>query len=139
MKEIFYHFYFKYQGFIDFFKPNLISGENKCYCQYCKGLIDMEITNKIYYPPPYLIINIDYGESKKYIPKEINFGGIIDIRDFIDDSNKSPSIQYKLIAVCNYIGKSGSIGRYITYCPNNQDIWYEFNDSRVSETQFENH
>jgi len=127
-----------YQGFIDFFKPNLISGENKCYCQKCKGLRDMEITNKIYYPPPYLIINIDYGESKKYIPKEVSFGGIIDIIDFIDDSNKSPSIQYKLIAVCNYIGKSGSIGSYITYCPNNQDKWYEFNDSRVSETQFEN-
>jgi ubiquitin C-terminal hydrolase len=86
-----------YHGFKDFIRPNLMSEEDKCYCQRCKGLRDMKITTKIYHTPPYLIINIDYGENKKYKPKEVTFGGIIDIKDFVDDANKSFSIQYKLI------------------------------------------
>jgi hypothetical protein len=32
----------------------------------------MEIRNKIYLTPPYLIINIDYGENKKYKPFQLN-------------------------------------------------------------------
>jgi len=126
-----------YQGFKDFIKPNLMSGEDRCYCQNCKGLREMKIINIIYATPPYLIINIDYSENKKYKPKYIDFGRIIDIKDFVDNSNKSVSIQYKLIAVCSYIGKSGSKGKYITYCQNNENKWYKFNDSSVSEAKFE--
>ena len=47
-----------------------------------------------------------------------------------------PSIKYKLIAVCNHIGKIGSSGHYVTYCQNNENKWYEFNDSNVSEIIF---
>ena len=125
-----------YQGFMDFIKPNLMSGDNKCYCQKCKGLRDMKIATKIYSTPPYLIIYIDYGINKKYIPKVVNFGGIIDITEFVDESNKYGYILYKLIIVCSLIRKSGSSGYYITYCQNNGNIWYEFNDLSVIETEF---
>jgi len=123
-----------YQGFKEFIKPNIMSGEDKFYCQKCKGLRDMNITNKIYFSPPYLIIHLDYGENKKYKPKAVFFGGIIDITDFTD---KYDSIQYKLIAVCSHIGKSENSGNYITYCQNNENKWYEFNDSSVTETKFD--
>ena len=109
--------------------------DNKCYCQNCKGNREAEVTTKIYYAPLYLIINIDYGKNKKYKPSEIDIGNILDIKDFVD--NKSPINQYKLIAVCNHIGKIGSSGHYVTYCQSNKDKWYEFNDSSVSETKFE--
>ena len=126
-----------YHGFKEFIKPNLMSGENKCYCQECNGLRDIEIRSKIYFAPPYLIINIDYGENKKYKPKIIDFGGIIDIQDFVVEYNDIHSIQYKLIAVCSFIGRSGSSGHYITYCQNNENKWYKFNDSSVTEIKFE--
>ena len=127
-----------YQGFKDFIKPNLMSEEDKCYCQKCKGLREMKIMTKIYSPPPYLIINIDYGNNKKYKPNKVNFGGVIDINAFCDKSYNSPSVQYKLISVCTHIGKSGSIGHYIAYCKSKENKWYEFNDTYITETKFEN-
>ena len=54
-----------YKGFKEFIRPNLMSGEDRCYCQKCKGLRDMIIKTEIYFEPPYLIINFDYGENKK--------------------------------------------------------------------------
>ena len=46
-----------YQGFKDFIKPNLMSEEDKCYCQKCKGLREMKIMTKIY--SPLIIKNIN--------------------------------------------------------------------------------
>jgi ubiquitin C-terminal hydrolase len=128
-----------YQGFKEFGKPELMTGDNKCYCQNCKGLRDAKVTTKIFFAPPYLIINFDYGKNKKFMPKEVGFGGIIDIIDFVDEYNKNNylSIQYKLIAVSTHIGSSGRGGHYITYCQNNEDKWFEFNDSSVSPAKFE--
>ena len=126
-----------YQGFKEFIKSEKMSGDNQCYCQKCKGLQDAKVTTKIYSAPLYLIINIDYGKNKKYKPKKVNFGGLIDITGFTDESNKCPNIQYELIAVSTHIGRSGSTGHYITYCKKNENIWYEFNDSSVSETKFD--
>ena len=112
-----------------------MKGDNKCYCQNCNGFREAEVTTKIYCAPFYLIINIDYGKNKKYIPKTVSFGDIIDITGFADNSNIH-SIQYKLIAVCNHIGKIGSSGHYVTYFQSNKDKWYEFNDSSVIEREF---
>ena len=123
-----------YQGFKEFVMPETIS---ESYCENCKGLRDAKVTTKIYYSPPYLIINIDYGKNKKYKPQKINFGGLIDIKDFADENNNLPSIIYKLIAVCIYIERPGSSRHYITYCQNNANKWYRFNDSSVAETKFE--
>ena len=58
--------------------------DNKCYCQNCNGFREAEVTTKIFFAPPYLIINIDYGKNKKYIPKEVNFGNIIDVSNFVE-------------------------------------------------------
>ena len=126
-----------YRGFKEFIKPNIMSEEDKYYCQICKGLRDMNIINKIYFSPPYLIIHLDYGENKKYKPKEVYFGGQIDISEFMDKYDREPSIQYKLMAVCSHIGKSENSGNYITYCQNNENKWYEFNDSSVTEITFD--
>ena len=126
-----------YQGFKEFTKPKLMNDDNKYYCQYCKGFREAEVTTKIYYAPPYLIINFDYGKNKKYIPRKVTFGGGIDIKEFADEYNNSLSIQYKLIAVCKHIGKTGSSGHYVTYLQSHENKWYEFNDSSVTEAEFE--
>ena len=106
-----------------------MNGDNKYYCQYCKGFTEAKVTTKIYYAPPYLIINFDYGKNKKYIPRKVTFGGDIDIKEFACEYDHSPSNQYKLIAVCKHIGKTGSSGHYATYLQSHENKWYEFNDS----------
>ena len=116
-----------YKGFQEFIKEENMSGDNKCYCQHCKGLKDAKVSSIIFYPPPYLIINFDYGKGKKYKPKVINFGEIIDLQGFTDD--KCQKKTYELISVSTHIGSSGNSGHYITYCKDNDNEWHLFNDS----------
>ena len=113
-----------------------MKGDNQCYCQKCKSLKNAQVTSIIYYTPPYLIINFDYGKNKKYIPNEVDFGGRIDLTSFVD--SRCEEKEYELIAVSTHIGSSGSGGHYIAYCKNrNNNKWYKFNDSYVKETIFE--
>ena len=126
-----------YQGFKECAAPKLMAGDNKYYCPICNSLRDAQITTKIYSAPPYLIINIDYGKNKEYKPKNISFGGLITIGDFMDDLDNKLQIEYRLIAVISHNGRAGSIGNYITYCLNNECKWYVFNDSSVTESEFE--
>ena len=123
-----------YKGFQEFIKEENMSGDNKCYCQYCKGLKDAKVSSIIFYPPPYLIINFDYGKGKKYKPKEIIFGEIIDLQGFTDD--KCQTKNYELISVSTHIGSSGNSGHYITYCKDNDNKWHLFNDSNHRSCSF---
>ena len=112
-----------------------MKGDNQCYCQKCKGLRDAKVTSKIFYPPPYLIINIDYGENFKYKPGKVEFGQIIDLTDFTEKECKEK--EYELIAISTYIGRLGNFGHYIAYCYNiNNNKLYKFNDSKVNECNF---
>ena len=125
-----------YQGFKEFIEPELVKGDNQCYCQKCKGLRDAKIFSKIYYTPPYLIINIDYGKDKKYIPRKVNFGQSILLNGFED--KKCTELDYELIAVSTQIGKSGNNVHYISKCKHPNREWYEFNDSYVVKSNSNN-
>ena len=116
-----------YKGLKDFKKVEYMFGDNQFYCQNCKDLQNAKIKTVIYYTPPYLIINIDYGKNKQYEPREIEFGEVIDLTGFVDIAVKEKT--YKLICICSHIGKSGNSGHYVTYCKDKNDIWHEFNDS----------
>ena len=123
-----------YQGFKEFIKKENMIGDNQCYCAKCKGLRDAKIKSIIYKTPPYLIINIDYGKDKKYLPDKVEFGEIIDLKGFID--KRCSETFYELIAVSSHIGRSGNTGHYVTYCKNSSKKWYEFNDSSYYDCEF---
>ena len=123
-----------YKGFQEFIKTENMIGDNQCYCQNCKNLRDAKVYSRIFYTPPYLIINIDYGKNKKYKPKKVIFGESIDLEGFTDDSCNEKT--YELIAVSTHIGRSGNTGHYIAYCKGKNKKWYEFNDSFVRECNF---
>ena len=129
-----------YQGFKDFIKTEKMRGDNQCFCQNCQRLTDSDVNTKIYSTPPYLIINLDYGKNKKYNPDEINFGKSLDLTGFTDEVCTKKS--YQLVSISSHMGRSGVSGHYIAYCRNpfqsdDDDIWYEFNDSSVSKVRFE--
>ena len=124
-----------YQGFKEFVKSEIMKGDNQCYCQKCKGLRDAKVTSKLFYTPPYLIINIDYGKDKIYKPKKVEFGEMVDLTDFTEQNNEIK--QYELIAISTYIDRPVNSGHYIAYCKNiNNKKWYKFNDSMVDECNF---
>ena len=127
-----------YKGFKDFVQKEEMRGDNQCYCQHCKILTNSDVKSNIYYTPPYLIINLDYGKNKKYVPKQITFGETLDLTGFTEAICTQRT--YQLIAVSSHIGKSGITGHYIAYCKNqskNDSEWYEFNDSSVSKSTFD--
>ena len=127
-----------YQGFKDFIKEEKMQGDNQCYCQKCKGLRDAKVNSFIFFTPPYLIINFDYGKDKKYKPSKVEFGEVIELEGFTDE--KCTQKEYELIGVSSHIGKSGSSGHYIAYCKDTnkgeKGEWHEFNDSSHRKCQF---
>ena len=127
-----------YKGLKDYTKPELLQGDNQFYCQFCRGLRNATVESKIFYPSPYLLINLDYGKDKKYNPKEIDFGSTVCItKEFLN--NNIPEAYYDLVAVSTHIGSSGNTGHYIAFCkdPSDEEIWHKFNDSSHSLCKFE--
>ena len=119
-------------GFKDNSRTGLLTGDNKFFCQFCNKMEEAETSCKIFEPPKYLLINIDYGKNKKYQPSSIEFDDIIDITQFVAYDYKQ-KIKYKILGVCTHYGYSGRFGHYVAFCRNRENKWYEFNDSSCSE------
>ena len=120
-----------YDGFENNQKVQFLRGDNKSYCNNCKSLNDAEICSKIIVPPNNLLINIDYGKNKIFMPKTINFDEVIDITRYVN-FNFGTNIKYQLISVCVHYGDS--FGHYVAFCKNkNDNKWYLFNDSECKE------
>ena len=126
-----------YNGFDDYTKIDKLTGDNQYYCNNCKKLCDAEMFTKILIPPKHLLINIDYGKNKKFMPKSVKYGETIDITKYMSFDYGKP-IKYKILGICSHLGISGSSGHYIAYCRNKQNgKWYQFNDSFVTQCKLE--
>ena len=66
-----------YQGFKDFVTEEDMKGDNQWYCKKCKGLRNSKWKSKIFFAPPNLIINFDYGKDKKFKPPKVEFREVI--------------------------------------------------------------
>ena len=120
-------------GFRDNSKPCQLTGDNKFLCNICKRMQEAETTCKIFEPPQKLLINLDYGKNKKYQPSSIEFDEEIDITKYVAFDCKQ-QFKYRIIGVCTHYGYSGRYGHYVAFCRHREkNIWYEFNDSSVSE------
>ena len=122
-----------YKGFENNESPQQLTGNNQFYCNKCHGLKDAEMACKIIQPPNKLLINIDYGKNKKYVPSKIDWKEEIDITKYINFNFGFP-IKYRIICICSHLGSSGRMGHYITYCKHREtQKWYIFNDANVNE------
>ena len=119
-------------GFKDNSKTGRLKGDNKFFCNFCNKLQEAETTCKIFEPPKYLLINIDYGKNKIYQPSSIEFDDIIDITKFVSFDYKQ-KIKYQISGVCTHYGYSGRYGHHVAFCKNRENKWYEFNDSSCYE------
>ena len=122
-----------YNGFDDYTKFDKLTGDNQYYCHICQKLCNALITTRIITPPKYLLINIDYGKNKRFMPKNVKYDDVIDITKYLSFDYGKP-IRYKILGICSHSGQSGRFGHYIAFCRNkNNSKWFKFNDSLVSE------
>ena len=123
-----------YLGFKQYIRAKLMEGDNKCYCKMCHKLTDSDVRSKIYLTPLYLIIYLDYGKNNQYTPKKIDFGINIDLTDFTVDECQKKS--YQLIMVNSYSSEKSFVS-FVRNPFTEENSWFAFKDSSISETTFE--
>ena len=122
-----------YNCFEYYNKIDLMSGENKMYCNNCQKCWDSYYQNILYILPKYLIINLNRGKNAAYQCKVL-FPEQLDITNYV--TYKDMNTKFELYAVICHIGPSSMSGHFVAYCRNRMDQkWYLYNDAIVTLCQ----
>ena len=111
-------------------KMDLMTGDNKMYCNLCRNSFDADYRTSIYVLSHYLIINLNRGRNAIYQCKVI-FPEELDLTKFVNYKNLNTI--FDLYAVICHIGPSSMSGHFVAYCKNRMDHqWYLYNDAIVT-------
>ena len=111
-------------------KPNIMSGQNMMYCNYCRQTCNSSMCTLLCTGPEILIIILNRGKGIQYKVK-INFLEDLNLNGYISMPNTG--CYYKLIGVITHLGESGMGGHFIAYCKNPINYqWNKYNDSTVT-------
>jgi ubiquitin C-terminal hydrolase len=116
--------------FTEYFKPELLSGDNNIYCNTCKKLREANNKTEIYLAPHVLILILNRGKGNIF-ECDVDFPHKLNLSKFIKNPN-SPKI-FNLNGVISHLGKSSMEGHFIAYCKHFDETWYLFNDSIVNK------
>ena len=123
-------------GFEFFKRKSYISGQNQISCNNCHYMSNAYQNNSLYNLPEVLIINLNRGKGNIY-NVGINYNEIIDLSGEVETHIES-SDTFKLICIISHFGPSSTSGHFIAFCyVERKGKWYEFNDSIVTESSFE--
>ena len=112
-----------------------IVGENQISCNFCGFRSNAIQCNNLYSSPDILIINLNRGKGNIY-NVGIKYEENIDISNQVETNIENH--KYRLICIITHLGPSGTSGHFIAYCYlQERNKWYEFNDSIVNESTFE--
>ena len=112
-------------------KSELLTGENRNYCNICRELFDSFYTSKIFISPNILIIILNRGKRNMYDIK-LDFSEIIDITQFVQQKD-CPQLLYNLYGVISQIGQSGPNSHFVASCKSPIDNkWYRYDDAFVN-------
>ena len=113
-----------------------VKNNNQFYCNECKTTVIGKSYEKIIVPPEILIIILNRGKGKKIMNK-VKFRKVLDLSDFVDNSQNNKNLYYELIGSCNHSGDSSPTGHYTSTCRYNNSFYY-FNDIHYQNlTKFE--
>ena len=105
------------------------------YCSKCQKDSIGNLKTNLYMTKDYLIIMLNYGKNKNLKLKVI-YDEYINIEEFVEKKNNE---YFKLIGAIFHYGDSSPSGHYVSYCRNkNNNKFYNFNDSKVKLSNFEN-
>jgi len=119
-----------YECFEYYRSQELMTGDNRMYCNICNNTCDSLYENSLYSTPKYLIINLNRGRGAVYECNVI-FPDVLELHDFVSDKNGN--VNYELYAVICHIGPSSMSGHFVAYCKNRMNKkWYLYNDAFVT-------
>ena len=112
-------------------KDELMTGENRIYCNLCRQNADSLYGNKILTLPNILIMILNRGKGNIY-KINLDFPLEIDLTKYV--LNATEKYFFSIYGVIPHIGESGESGHFIASCksPLEQNKWYKYNDSIVS-------
>lgn len=120
-----------------YFKNENLEGENAWYDEKTKQKKDVIKKTKIVLFPPVLIIHIKRWDYKlKKNNKVIEYDkNVLDMKKYTDHNIKNT--KYSLFGIINHEGNIFG-GHYYSYIKNENNKWYNFNDTSVKEIKNEN-
>ena len=119
-----------YECFEYYVNLELMTGDNKMYCNQCKCLYDSLYGTSLYSAPNYLIINLNRGKGAIY-ECNVNFPEQLNLFNFV--SFKNGNTVFELYAVICHLGPSSMGGHFVAFCKNKKDKkWYLYNDGFVT-------
>ena len=127
--------------FHHYISAEVLSGQNKMYCNTCKGEFDAEMYNKIFKIPKVLIIILNRGKGIEFnVPftYPIKFELSEPFIDFENNpnfiSNLNSKIEYELISVITHMRESNMSGHFVACAKSPVDKqWYLYNDPIVTK------
>ena len=123
------------EGFEYYQRQSNISGESQIACNFCGFQSNAIQCNILYSLPDILIINLNRGKGNIY-NVGINYEERIDLSKQVETNIENNT--YRLISIITHFGESGTSGHFISFCyVQSKKKWYEFNDSIVTESSFE--
>ncbi|KAK5576979.1 hypothetical protein RB653_001916 [Dictyostelium firmibasis] len=123
------------KGLTNFVKSEILDGSNKYKCSKCKKLVKAQKRLQIHIAPPILTCQIKrfsfLGSYGGKINRQVQFDQTLNLSPFMTQPNNH-SI-YDLYAVLVHLGGSTSSGHYYCYVKGSNGIWYNMDDSSVSQ------
>jgi len=138
--------------FKEFKKEEILDEDNMWYCNKCKEHVQATKQLDIFKAPPIIVINLKRFKQAKQSHRYMGMfsgGGAgqkidqlvdfpldgLDMSKHIAGNTGGESMIYDCYAVSNHFGNMG-FGHYTAYAKNPlTKIWYEFDDSRVSQVK----
>lgn len=115
----------------DFCREELLTGENRYCCPGCKKKANASKQYLIKTPPNVLTIQLKrFTNNGKKDNRTVNFTEQLNLSTQLLSDN---SLTYTLYAVLIHIGFGCRSGHYYSFIKAANDLWYEVNDSSVSQ------
>lgn len=116
--------------------PDRLDGDNKYFCERCRKKTVAQKRGSIHKEPNVLTLQLKrFDFSRMFggkVSKEVHFPEDLNIRPFMSCTKLDPMI-YKLYGVLVHSGYSCNSGHYYCYVKASNGLWYEMNDSRVTQ------
>jgi Ubiquitin carboxyl-terminal hydrolase len=119
----------------EFTKTEMLSGDNKVFCQKCAQKRAATKGLRLATAPSILVCHLKrfafdpYGRLVR-LDKKIDIPLILEITPYMSSLNKARPPPYELVAILVHQGQSCDSGHYLAYIKNNNQ-WYKCNDSVV--------
>lgn len=121
----------------EFTKTELLSGENKVFCQKCQRKRTATKGLRLATAPSILVCHLkrfafdQYGNLVR-LHKKVKFPTQLEIGDYMSKVNKSKPPPYELVGVLVHQGRTCDSGHYLAYTKCNGQ-WFKCNDSEVTK------